>query len=1147
MLRITRGNWNAGAVNMVHRGTDWHPPPGQGEIVAGRGEMAATVRGKDWSATPLGPISDWPQSLRSVVNILLTSRYAMWMGWGPELTFLYNDAYRPTLGLKHPWALGSSAKNVWAEIWPDIGPRIESVLATGEATWDEALLLFLERSGFPEETYHTFSYSPLLDDAGHINGMFCVVTEETERVIGERRMSTLRDLASGLAGASKEGEVLRTADVQLAANTRDLPFTLTYLYDAGNCARLASSTGIEPGQPAAPLVIAGGENSPWPANEALHHPASRLVEGLTWWPSQTPGNPVGANTPVTQAALVPIRQQTHDRPAGFLVVGVNPYRHYDAGYAGFVELISGQLAAGIASARAYEEERHRAEALAELDKAKTAFFSNVSHEFRTPLTLMLGPVDDLLAGLEGELPQRSRTTLELVQRSGLRLQRLVNALLDFSRIEAGRVHAVYEPTDLSALTAELASTFRSAMERAGLQFTVVCPPLSRPVYIDREMWEKVVLNLLSNALKYTLEGSVTLQLTERAETVELSVTDTGAGIPEKELPHLFERFHRVDGVRGRTHEGTGIGLALVRELVKLHGGTAGVVSAEGKGSTFTVTLPLGNEHLPTQNTGPVESRRSSAPSADPWIQDVMGWFPAENTPADEPVTPRPDSVDPGTVRSRVLLADDNDDMRGYIRRLLSSRYEVLSVANGEEAMSAALSWHPDLVLTDVMMPVLDGFGLLRSLRAHEQTKTLPVLLLSARAGEESRVGGMVSGADDYLVKPFTARELMARVEAHLSLARMRREADRARRITEVRLGLALESSQMVAWEWNPRTDAFYAMGDMERLFGAQIRTGAQGLACVHPRDQEAHLARIARAKVHGGSWHSEYRICRHGTAMISWVEERATSILDEDGQLERIVGVIVDMTERKNAEEEIRHKNEELIRANQELEEFAYVASHDLQEPLRMVNIYTQLLLRNDSQRNPDAELHAGFVHKGVRRMEELIKDLLTYSRAVHQEQEIAHEADLNLSLDRALAVLSVGIQETGAVIERGTLPVVWGDEWQIAQVFQNLLSNALKYRRDDVVPAIRISAAVIGVEIGQPEWVITVRDNGIGFRSQHAVSIFGLFRRLHKDAYPGTGLGLAISKRIVERYGGRIWASSDGEGLGAVFSFSLPRGPGHA
>ena len=209
------------------------------DLFPGRSEMAGLMRAKDWSTTSLGAIDTWPQSLRTIVRVLLTSRFAMWMGWGTELTFFYNDAYGAmTLGAKHPWALGRPSREVWAEIWPEIGPRIERVLQTGEATWDEDLRLFLERSGYSEETYHTFSYSPVTDDRGVVSGLLCVVTEQTERVIAERRMALLRDTAASIAGTNTEPELFAAVRKTLDADPRDLPFTLTYLFDeSGDRAR----------------------------------------------------------------------------------------------------------------------------------------------------------------------------------------------------------------------------------------------------------------------------------------------------------------------------------------------------------------------------------------------------------------------------------------------------------------------------------------------------------------------------------------------------------------------------------------------------------------------------------------------------------------------------------------------------------------------------------------------------------------------------------------------------------------------------------------------------------------------------------------------------------------------------------------------
>ena len=234
----------------------------------------------------------WPQSLQTAVDILLSSRFPMWMAWGPELTFFCNHAYRrDTLGRKYPWALGRPASEVWEEIWDDIGPRIDTVLATGQATWDEGLLLFLERSGYPEESYHTFSYSPLRDDDGAVVGMLCVVREDTERVIGERRMATLRDLGSDPSAVRTEQETLEFAGRQLDRNRQDLPFTLTYLFDPvefeddGVTARLAASTGIAVGHPAAPAEVAAGDLDPvWPV-------AARCGASPRWPTSTTPGSP----------------------------------------------------------------------------------------------------------------------------------------------------------------------------------------------------------------------------------------------------------------------------------------------------------------------------------------------------------------------------------------------------------------------------------------------------------------------------------------------------------------------------------------------------------------------------------------------------------------------------------------------------------------------------------------------------------------------------------------------------------------------------------------------------------------------------------------------------------------------------------------
>jgi signal transduction histidine kinase len=767
-------------------------PPGR---IRGGGALGQLVREFDWTKTPLGAIEEWPQSLQTVVRTLLASRFAMWMSWGPELTFLYNDDYaRMTLGKKHPWALGKPSQEVWKEIWDDIGPRIHGVLQTGEATWDEALLLFLERSGYREETYHTFSYSPLSGDDGKVAGHLCVVTEETDRVIGERRLKTLRSLAAELNKTITEEDVVACIARCLGENQKDLPFTLLYLFaEDGSEARLACQTGISKSHPAAPESIRLAEKTPpWPISDLLTGKDCIIVENL---PQRFDSVPSGSwDKSPWRALLLPITSQGQDKPAGVIVAALNPFRPLDVSYAGFINLVAGQIAASIANARAYSAEKKRAEALAEIDRAKTAFFSNVSHEFRTPLTLMLGPLQDLLARSQTHLSPTAKEQLDLVSRNGARLLRLVNTLLDFSRIEAGRVQAVYQATDLASFTSELASVFRSATDKAGLRLIVDCCDLGEPVYIDRDMWEKIVLNLISNAFKFTFEGEIAVGVHRRGNAAELRIRDTGVGIPAEAIPKLFERFNRVPNMPSRTQEGSGIGLALVHELVKLHGGFVRIESTVGQGSTFVVSVPFGQNHLASGQMGGSRSLSSTAVGAKPFVEEALRWLPdsaaaiSEISPVHDELLPVPcPPVPQAAIRTRVLIADDNSDMRQYLARLLSEQYEVETVADGQAALQAAQRRTPDLIVSDVMMPILDGFELLKALRADEQTRTIPVILLSARAGEESRVEGVQAGADDYLVKPFSARELLARVSGRLEIAWLQRERELQLRVSQAEL------------------------------------------------------------------------------------------------------------------------------------------------------------------------------------------------------------------------------------------------------------------------------------------------------------------------------------------------------------------------
>ncbi|HEY3731694.1 MAG TPA: ATP-binding protein [Steroidobacteraceae bacterium] len=744
--------------------------PADHACLAGGGEMGALMRSIDWSSTRLGPIESWPQSLRTMLGVVLGSRFPMLLWWGPELLHLYNDAYRPILRDKHPGSLAAPAAQIWSEIWDVAGPMAQSVLNGGPATWTEDMQLFINSAGMLEETYFTFSYSPVPGDDGRVGGLLNTVQETTVKVQSEREVRMLHDLAARAAEAKTEDEAARIALQVLAANELDLPFALLYAVsvETGE-ARLIGAGGwsdyVGPAKPARIDLDDCTGAWRWPLTEVIRGGSDPVIPDLAARFGPLPMGRWGARP--ESALVLALSRPGQSAPYALLIAGISPHRRLDDRYRGFFRATADQVATVLANARAYEEERERAAALAAIDRAKTVFFSNVSHEFRTPLTLMLGPLEDELAEASAPLPPARHARLQTAHRNTLRLLKLVNTLLDFSRIEAGRIEARYQATNLSAYTLELASVFRSAVEKGGLTLTVDCPPLPELAYVDRDMWEKIVLNLLSNAFKHTFQGGIRVALTWRGDFAELVVEDTGVGIPAIDLPRLFDRFHRVSGAKSRSHEGSGIGLALVQELARLHGGNVKVSSREGSGSRFSVGIRTGREHLQAESIESGGAAASIQGRATAFVAEALEWGqPADTAPAARAGEDR---------RPRILWADDNADMREYVRRLLADQYRVTAVADGAAALAAARTDAPDLVLSDVMMPRLDGFGLLRELRADEATRTIPVILLSARAGEGAAVEGLHAGADDYLVKPFSARELLARVGTHLTMAKMRRQ------------------------------------------------------------------------------------------------------------------------------------------------------------------------------------------------------------------------------------------------------------------------------------------------------------------------------------------------------------------------------------
>ena len=756
------------------------------EFLAGGGEMGERIRNFDWASTSLGPPESWEQSLKTCVRIMLTSSQPMWVGWGKELIKLYNDAYIPITGGKHPWALGQPLAIVWKDIWKDIDPLLKRALGNDEGTYVESQLLIMERNDYAEETYFTFSYTPIPGDKGGPSGIFCANTDDTEGIINERALQTLRGLGKLTYKEQNLKEIYYEATKVLAANNKDFPVVQFFeVNPQEKKAYIVATGGPEIEYRGFPFIIDLLNPKEGSLNicRAINNDEIVMSENN----GRRPDSPKGFwDIPPKEFLHVPLKLSNSKLPDAVLSVGLNPFRKYDSTYQQFIQLITDQITLEMNNMRALELERKRSEALAEIDKAKTVFFNNISHEFRTPLTLMLGPMEEMLQQAPGEISPRNLASLETTHRNALRLLKLVNTLLDFSRIESGRQQAHFTLIDIATYTKNLSSSFRSVIEKAGLEFNVSAQENLPKVYVDKQMWEKIVFNLLSNAFKYTLKGKIDVQLKTEHRDLILTVTDTGVGIPEKEIPHMFERFHRAQGITGRTFEGTGIGLSMIRELIHLHSGEISVTSKEGEGSTFTVRIPTGKLHLPPAQIIEDEERYEQITS-NSYIEEASVLLKAEPAKQLEDL----ETAKEKNNKAIILVVDDNADMRDYIQSLLDRNFNVLTAVNGADALQIIKTTPPALVLSDVMMPVMDGIELLREIKLNPETFKLPVILLSARAGEEARIEGYDVGADDYLVKPFSAKELIARVKAQLKVASIRQHNEQQLRNLFLQAPIAL--------------------------------------------------------------------------------------------------------------------------------------------------------------------------------------------------------------------------------------------------------------------------------------------------------------------------------------------------------------------
>jgi PAS domain S-box-containing protein len=743
---------------------------------------------------------------------------------------------------------------------------------------------------------------------------------------------------------------------------------------------------------------------------------------------------------------------------------------------------SKEIASASAELKAANEELSRLYAKTlELDELKTRFFANVSHEFRTPLTLMLGPLEDLqarFASKEENTPSTEYEQLSLVYRNSLRLLKLVNSLLDFSRIEAGRMDAAYEATDLSAYTAELASSFRSAIEKAGLMFIVSCPTLPKPVYVDRQMWEKIVLNLLSNAFKHTFEGEIEVTLRWCEKQVELTVRDTGVGIAKNQLEHIFDRFHRIQNVRSRSHEGTGIGLALVQELARMHGGEVSVMSEPGIGSTFAVSILTGTAHLQVEHIHPSQVLISPMIEADFFAEEAARWEHGaanENYEGHQTRTDETQLLPPSAARADIVLADDNADMRGYVARLLQQQgYSVTAAPDGEAALAAVREHRPDLVLSDIMMPRLDGIELLRTLREDQATSTIPIILLSARAGEEARVEGLKHGADDYLTKPFSAHELLARVGACIEISRLRNDAEAQLRIQENERELRSLAETMPQIVWATRTDGWniYHNQRWVEYTGLTLEEsyGHNWINAVHPEDRQCAWDAWQRAMQQQKTYSVECRI-RRADGVYRWWLIRGVPLLNNQGEIQKWYGTNTDIQGIKQNEEDLKNASSKLKAALREKEVLLKEVYHRVKNNLQVVSSLINLQTR--AVKNDEAVSQ-------LKQSAERIKAMALVHEKLYQSSDLA-TIDFRPYIKSLVDSLlySFGITSAQIKISINITNVLLGIDRAIpcSLVVNEILSNALQY----AFPQGQNGNVDICFTHEQNEYKLVISDNGIG------------------------------------------------------------------
>ncbi|HKO90592.1 MAG TPA: ATP-binding protein, partial [Polyangiaceae bacterium] len=941
-------------------------------------------------------------------------------------------------------------------------------------------------------------------------------------------------------------EACEQVALELARVPSDVPFALLYLLDGAGVAHLSGAANIAHGSALAPLQLPPRSGGPWP------------WEGLEGGPRVVPlvAGPGGARA----AAILPLEASQEGERGGFIVAGLSAMLADSASYQRFHELLVASLSQAVRNAAAQEREQPRAREPFDLDRQKAEFSRRISHELRTPLTLMLAPLEEASGR---EVAELGGEALQLVRRNARRLLELVDSLLDFSRIETGHAEPRFQGTNLAQLTADIASPFRPLLEQSGLSLRLDCPPLPEPAHVDPELWEKIVVNLLSNAFKFTFEGSIEVSLKAVRNSVVLCVADTGTGIPRAELPGLFEGLRRVESARSRSQAGSGMGLALVQQLVQLHGGSVHVESQVGVGSRFSVSIPLGQAHLPAERMPAPPRAPSRGNTLPPYVEEPSDQVSqartrtsaAEDAASVPSARARGAAVARPRLPGRILLAEGNADLRDYVSELLLAEgWSVHPVEDGQTALQRLREDPPDLLLADVVLPQLDGLALLRASRENVASRAVPVILLSAWADDEASAEGLELGAEDYLVKPFSAKELVARIAACLEVARARSEASSAADSVRERWQAQLMQAPMaVAVVSAPDFRYVLANPLYQELVGRRELLGKNSREAFPEFPENAPVHQLMSTVYESGEPFkaSNYfvPIDRRGDGQVedAYFKFTCQPLRDTAGKITEIMIVAIDVTADALARQRIEALVQELERADQRKDEFLATLAHELRNPMAAISSALSLLDDTGSDTAKAARYRAA-VRRQLGNLVRLVDDLLDVARISRGKVELRKDdVDMAVVLRHALTAVSATLES-----RRHTLDVsidagpfgTYADATRLEQIIVNLLTNAAKYTEPGGKISVRLSNETLD---GAEQVVLRVRDSGRGIPKEMLTKVFDLFTQVSPGldrSTGGLGLGLTVCKYLTEMHGGSVSAASEGPGRGSEFCIRLPLSP---